>query len=260
MTVLKTLIAAVGALILILQSGTALAAARIEQLRPERGATHRLCTADRVWCTVRAGDGLVVAHSDRRDTRDVARLALPSNQDDRIDSEPWPSIVRVNLPGEREFALVGVLRTQSEMYSGGGGSLTHLTLFEIRADATDEPRSVLEAPLGSSFMIRACFSRDDERRRRGACHDEYRFRATLMAPPQRLNEARLLYRARADSFPGRRSRQQDSNRDGPLRRGDLVRATDRTCTFERTLTRNPATGALAWNAPLPPCSDYLELQ
>jgi hypothetical protein len=237
-----------------------LSAARVEPLRAERGVAHRLCTANRLWCTERRGDSLTVLRRENGGRREVAHLPLPSNEDDRSQSEPWSSIVRISLPGRPELALVGVVRTQSEMYSGGGGLLVQLTLFEIQPEAQNQPRAVLEAPLSSSFLIRACFSREDERARRGACHDEYRYSATLTAPPQRPNDARLVYRSRADSFPNRRSRTQDSNRQGPLRRGDLIRVVDRTCTFERTLARNPETGIFKWSAPLPPCKDYLELQ
>ncbi len=237
-----------------------LSAARVEPLHAERGVAHRLCTANRLWCTERRGDSLTALRRENGGRREVAHLPLPTNEDDRSQSEPWSSIVRISLPGRPELALVGVVRTQSEMYSGGGGSLVQLTLFEIQPEAQNQPRAVLEAPLSSSFLIRACFSREDERARRGACHDEYRYSATLTAPPQRPNDARLIYRSRADTFPGPRSRTRDSLRDRPLRKSDLRRAPDRTCTVERTLTRNPASGTFNWNAPLPPCDDYLEMQ
>jgi hypothetical protein len=230
------------------------AAAKIERLHGQRGAA---CTSDRTWCVQSDGNAMTVVHNKNRT---VARLPMPSDADARIESQPWASIVRVALPGQPEFALVGVARTQREMYSGGGASVTHLTLFEIRTNDPDEPRAVLEAPLSGSVMIRACFSREDERRRRGACHDEYRYEATLVAPPQHPNTARLIYRSHADSFPGRRKRYDDSSREGQLSRNDLVRAVDRRCSVERNLIRNPATGAFAWSAPLPPCGDYLELQ
>jgi len=234
------------------------AAARIDQLRVERGA-QGVCTSDRVWCVIRTGDDAVtVLHNDNRRYREFAHLPLPQNDDDRVESKLWPLIVRITFPGQSEIALVGVEQTQREMYSGGGASAVHLTLFEIRDDA--QPRPVLKAPLSGSALIRACFSREDERARRGACHDEYRYSATLTAPPQRPNDARLTYRSRADTFPGPRSRTRDSLRDPPLRKSDLRRAPDRTCTVERTLTRNPATGTFTWNALLPPCGDYLEMQ
>jgi len=257
---MKHLLASLMALAVLIGATPAEARARVEQLRPERGAAFRSCTGDRVWCITRTRDSVTVLYRGDRGQRDVARLPLPSNADERLESALWPAIVRVTRPGRREFVLVGVLRTQSEMYSGGGGSLTRLDLFEIAADGAAPPRPVLEAPWASSFMIRACFTREDERARRGACHDQYRYRAALTAPPQGPNEMRLTYRSRADSYPGRRSRSRDSNREPALRRSDLVRATDPLCTFERTLARNPATGAFMWNAPLPPCSDYLELQ
>jgi hypothetical protein len=234
------------------------AAARIDQLRAQRGAPG-MCTSDRIWCIVRTGDDAVtVLHNGTSRYREVAHLALPQNEDDRVESGLWPSIVRIALPGQSEVALVGVERTQREMYSGGGASVVRLTLFEMREGA--QPRAVLEAPLSGSVMTRACFTREDERARRGACHDEYRYSATLTAPPQRPNDARLIYRSRADTFPGPRSRTRDSLRDAPLRKADLRRVPDRNCTVERTLTRSPAKGTFTWNAPLPPCADYLELQ
>ncbi len=234
------------------------AAARIDQLRVQRGA-QGMCTSDRIWCVVRTGDDAVtVLHNENRRYGEFAHLPLPQNEDDRVESKLWPSIVRLAFPGQTEIALVGVEQTQREMYSGGGASVVRLTLFEIRDGA--QPRPVLEAPLSGDVMIRACFTREDERARRGACHDEYRYSATLTALPQRPNDARLVYRSRADSFPGPRSRTQDSNREGPLRRADLIRFVDRTCTFERTLARNAETGIFKWSAPLPPCRDYVELQ
>lgn len=243
----------------ILGATQANAAARIEQLRIQRGGAGS-CTADRVWCIAQTGATLTIRHNENRAYRDVAQIPLPSHRDDRIDSRPWPSIIRVALPRQPEFALVGVERTQSEMYSGGGASTVRLTLFEVRPGAAGEPRAVLEAPLSGNVLIRACFTPNDERRRRGACHDEDRYSATLLAPPQPANAVRLIYRSRADSFPGRRSRFHDSGRDAPLRKADLYRAVDRTCTVERTVTRNSATGMLNWSAPLPPCREYLEMQ
>lgn len=235
---------------------TARAGTRIEPLRPLRGAPAVSCTADRAWCAAVTGSTATVRYRDA----DVAKLPLESNEEERVESALWPSIVRVTLPGQPEFVLVGVARTQREAYSGGGGSVTTLTLFELRADAKGRPRAVLEAPLQSSFLIRACFARADERQRRGVCHDEYRYRAALTAPPGGKGGIRLVYTARADSFPGRRSRFEESTLEGPLRKADLYRAVDRRCTFKRELVRDAGTGRFEWVAPLPGCPDYLDLQ
>lgn len=235
-------------------------AARIEPLRADRRASDHSCTVDRIWCVTQRNGAAMVVHNGDGAPRHVASLPLPKDEDQRVESTLWPRIVRIAMPGQREAALLGVQRTQSEMYSGGGGSVTTLTLFEVGAGAANRQRPVFEAPLDSSFMIRACFTPEDQRRRRDACHDEYRYHADLTAPPQRADELRLVYNAQADSFPGRRNRFDDSSREGQLRKSDLVRAVDRRCTFERQVTRDPRSGVLRWNAPLPDCREYLELQ
>jgi hypothetical protein len=138
--------------------------------------------------------------------------------------------------------------------------VTTLKLFEVRAGANTKPRAALDVPLESSFLIRACFTLADKHQRRNACHDEYRYRASLTVVPSAAGDVRLIYKARADSFPGRRQRFDDSMREGQLRKTDLYRAVDRRCTFKRELVRNAATGAFAWSAPPPECPEYLELQ
>lgn len=238
-------------------ASTATASTFIEPLRSRAGQSAEFCTADRIWCITQAQGSAAVRY---RNAAPIANLPLESNEDERIESALWRSIVRVNEPGRGEYVLLGVARTQREAYSGGGGFVTTLTLFELRPDANAKPRAVLDVPLESSFLIRACFSRSDERRRRGACHDEYRFRAWLTAAPRGPADVRLVYNARADSYPGRRNRFDDSATEGQLRKSDLYRAVDRRCTFTRDLVRNAGTGALEWNAPPPACPEYLDLQ
>ena len=233
------------------------ASTRIEPLRSRTGTPTESCTADRVWCVTETRGSAAVRH---RSAGPVASLVLESNEDERIESALWRSIVRMGESGGSESVLIGIARTQREAYSGGGGSVTTLTLFEVRADANAKPRAVLEAPLQSSFLIRACFTHADERRRRGACHDEYRYRASLTAASSGPGDVRLVYKARADSYPGRRNRFDGSNTDGQLRKTDLYRAVDRRCTFKRDLVRNAGTGALEWKAPPPNCPEYLDLQ
>lgn len=246
---MKTLFfAAIAAVVL---ASSAVAATVIEPLRSRAGSGTAVCTADRIWCVTPGEGRATVRH---RDAGDVGSLVLETNEDERIESALWRSIVRTREPGRGEVVLLGVARTQRTAYSGGGGSVTTLTLFELRPNANEKPRAVLDAPLDSNFLIRACFTRADKRQRRGACHDEYRYRASLTALPQ----GTLVYKARADSFPGRRQRFDDSAREGQLRKADIYRAVDRRCTFSRELVRSA--GAFEWSAPLPDCPDYLELQ
>jgi hypothetical protein len=232
----------------------AYAATVIEPLRKRAGES---CSADRVWCVAAKQGEATVRH---RGTV-VGSLVLETNEDERIESELWPSVVRIREPGRPELALIGIVRTEREAYSGGGGTVAILMLFELSPDANAKPRAVLDVPLASSFMIRACFARADERRRRGACHDEYRYRAALTVAPRATGGTRLIYKAHADSFPGRRNRfEDDATQEGQLRKADLYRAVDRRCTFKRELARNTTTGALEWTVPPPACPEYLDLQ
>lgn len=252
---MRTLFVALIAVVAATSSATA--SAFIEPLRSRTGLKTEFCTADRVWCVTQTQGSATVRH---RNAGPIASLVLESNEDQRIESALWRAIVRVKAPGHGESVLLGVARTQREAYSGGGGFVTTLTLFEVRPDASAKPRAAVEVPLESGFLIRACFAPADERRRRGACHDEYRFRAWLTAAPRRPGDVRLVYNARADSYPGRRNRFEDSTTEGQLRKADLYRAVDRRCTFTRNLVRNTGTGALEWNAPPPDCLEYLQLQ
>lgn len=231
---------------------------RIDALLNQRSNAARTCTADRVWCIDRDKDSATVLLLDKGKYVPASKLPLQQNEDERIESEPWKSVIRIAEP---DIALIGVVLTQREAYSGGGGSVSHLRLYEVGTAGSAEPKPVLDAPLGSSFMIRACFTKDDEHSRRGACHDEYNFRATISVLPNKdKREVTLLYRTRADSFPGKRNRHDDSSAAPPLRKKDMYRAVDPACSVERTLTRNPTTGAFSWNRVLPPCPDYLFLQ
>lgn len=234
-------------------TSAAAAATRIEPLRPLAGNPAETCTADRVWCVTKTETSASIRH---RNDGVLATLPVESNEDERIEAALWPSIIRVSAPGRLEVVLVGIARTQREAYSGGGGFVKSLTLFELRPGANVKPRAALDVALESSFLIRACFSRSDKRRRRGACHDEYRYRATLTASP-----GGLVYKARADSYPGPRNRfDDDAAQEGALRKADLYRAVDRRCTFTRSLALNAATGGLEWNKPPPDCAEYLDLQ
>jgi hypothetical protein len=170
-----------------------------------------------------------------------------------IEGSPWGAIVRFRAP-DTDVALIGVTLTERQMYSGGGASVDRLALYEVREGRP--PVKAIELPLSSSILIRACFSPADQRARRDACHDEYDFYATLSPLPQ--DPSRLLYRSKAETFPGKVSRGEDSNAKRPLRRQDLRRVVDPACSVSRVLTRNPANGTFSWDKPLPPCTDFLE--
>ena len=229
----------------------------IDPLRPERAArgsaVASLCNATRTWCVNRreGADRLEVI---RGGLTAVIVAMLPLETDENVASAPWPFVATARLADGREVALAGVERTERQMYSGGSAAVTRLELYELSDGAA--PLLVLDAPLSSSIQVRACFSRADEKRRLGACKDEYSYRATL-TPDASAAVPRLIYRSVAETYPGRRSRERDALQEPPLRKADLRTVADPKCSVTRTLTRDPASGAFEWNAPLPACDDFL---
>lgn len=221
------------------------------------------CTADGAWCIkISKSRVTVLARSAAGTLVEHARLPMTNDEEGMIESRPWMSLIRSRQGRNAEQALVGIEERRSESYSGGGGSLTELHLFVVdnrRNAAAAAPQ--MKLPLASGFMIRACFSPEDEKARRGACHDEYTFAGELeVAGSRRSGEVSLTFRGRAESYPGRRTRQEDSTLQAPLRKSNLVWALDPECTFQRLIRWNTSTGILSWSQPLPACEDYLQLQ
>lgn len=201
---------------------------------------ERWCTADAAWCIEADANGARAINGETT----IALLA-----EGGVDA--WPNIIR-NADGS---VVVGVVRTQSQMYSGGGGSSRYLELYAV-ADGVAQPAGTL--PYNADIMIRACFDEDDQRNRRDVCHDEYDF-ATRIS----LNEgassgpAQILLETAATTYPGRVSRNEDSTQAPPLQASDLVRWVDEACSYRRTYIRGPD-GRYAPDQPLPDCSQYLE--
>jgi len=196
------------------------------------------CTADGVWC-VSPLDGGFIANSRG------ALKPLPIDAEGEDTLAIWPNaIVR------DDGVLFGVTRTQSTMYSGGGASAASLTLFRVAHDAAPAAVVLENAPWRGDIMIRACFGPEDAHRRREACHDQYRFSATLT--PQ-ANGA-LTYTSLAEAYPRGVRRTQD-NTPRRITRHDLNWERDSACSVTRTLTAD-ATGVYQWSEPLPECSDY----
>ena len=242
-------------------SSTATANAIMDRLSASTSRPGLECTQDGLWCVSNGGTHMsVLSRTADGKLAERARLPLENDEDLRIESSPWQTIVRSRQNGRPEQVLVGIKRRQSESYSGGGGSLTELQLFSIGASRNAATAGV-SAPLESSFMIRACFTPEDEKSRRGACHDEYHFAGELnLAKSRRSGEVSLLFKGRAETYPGRRNRMDDSSMEPPLRKSDLVWALDADCTFQRYIRWSPSTGALTWSRPLPSCESFLQLQ
>lgn len=197
----------------------------------------RWCTSDSVWCI----DGASVTASFMPTG---PAIALPAG------GEVWPVIVRSG-----ESALVGIITTDSQMYSGGGGSAQMLTLYEV---AEGVAREALRLPYSGRATIRACFDENDEATRAGACHDEYSFVTRIsMDETVASGSPVLTLQTAAGSYPGPLTRMEDSTTRGALTEADLVWAQNAECTFSRTYTRG-ADGLYAPDQPLPGCPDYLE--
>jgi hypothetical protein len=205
----------------------------------------RWCSADGAWC-VEAGEAPRVVHGDRS-------VTLPAN--DAAETAVWPVIIRF---ANDESVLVGLATTAHQMYSGGGGDATHVALFEVDGDAGGVAREALTLPISGSVSTRACFDPEDEQARRGACLDEYKFesRATIDETVS-SGAPRVVLETAASTYPGRRSRQEDSTEAPPLRESDLAWTDDETCSYRRVFIRG-ADGAYAPDQPLPECADYLE--
>jgi hypothetical protein len=214
------------------------------------------CTSDRRWCVMLAepdengvvrpivGAGGAVGPMPR------APAEEPSSDESYA---VWPSLFTLR---DGSF-LAGVKVRTSTSYSGGGGSATDLRLFRVSSSGTASAEPVLSVSLEGSLMIRACFSERDLRRRRGACHDEYRFSSRIgLAPGAATGLPILTYATEAWAYPRGVTRSGDSTQMRALRQSDLVRQRDVKCSFGRRFRFDVAGSAYRPDMPLPECSDY----
>jgi len=168
----------------------------------------------------------------------------------------WPVVISSTLVAR---FYVGLVQTEQQMYSGGGGSAARVTLYEVTP--TDPGFSVaplVTLPLSGEATIRACFDAEDEAQRAGACQDHYSFVTRITLDESVTDGApRFILETVAGSYPGRVTRNADSLEAPPLTQADLVWARDPTCSFRRTYSRG-ADGLYSPDQPLPACADYLE--
>lgn len=214
------------------------------------------CTSDRRWCVMLAppDESGVVRPMVGAGGAVGATPRAPAEEPSSDESHAvWPSLFILQ---DGSF-LAGVEVRASTSYSGGGGSATELRVFRVPSNGTVSAEPVLRVPLEGSLMIRACFSERDMRRRRGACHDEYKFSSRIgLAPGTAAGLPILTYATEAWAFPRGVSRSGDSTQMRALRQSDLVRQRDGTCSFARRFRFDLAGGAYRPDMPLPECSDY----
>lgn len=220
------------------------------------------CTIDRHWCArVRPSEGpdeiepwyIDVFEGSPADPYGAGRShPLTDPQDATLSIQPGAFLTADGA------LIVRVQRDRRTMFSGGWANASFVEL--VRAPPGDGAiEGLFLAPASGGIGIRACFSEEDFRNRREACHDEYQFDGTLtLDPAVREGRPRFLLEARARSYPGRRSRSEDSTQAPPLGRSDLTWADDPLCSYRRVFAFDPGPGRYAPDAAVPPCDDYLD--
>lgn len=217
------------------------------------------CTADGEWCIAieaEEQDAVAVVRARRADATTRVQLAhVPEGSDyDRTNASIWPFIVRLSGRG----VMFGIIGTDRIMYSGGGAYNSILSIYRLQAG--EAPHLAAELDWNAGGLIRACFSEQDHRDRRGACHFEYDYSANLtLAPEGGPNAPAFRYRVISTSFPGTASRNEGWISGKRLLKRDLARVTDPTCSFTRLLKISSETATYAFNEPLPDCSDFRSL-
>lgn len=213
---------------------------RMEALSESNG---RFCSSDGAWCVTVAAAAVTVTHNGQG--TELAKFSAETGA-----PTVWPVIIREG--GDDRSVQIGLGWEGHEMYSGGGASVTNVTLYRISEGAIAE---VLTWPSSANKMIRACFAEADQTARRGACHDEYNFDGRLALDTDNASgPPRLILTTLATTYPGNLSLSEDSAERGPLQTSDLVTVTDAECSYRRLLTFT--NNAYVYDTPLPACEDY----
>jgi hypothetical protein len=196
---------------------------------------------------------------------DIPAITLPPEigSDDGMDIAVWNQAIR--LPEDQVATsnirtyLIGIIRRTPVAYSGGFASGERLHLFQLIIVESEASlgTELVSLPWTSEAQIRACFGEEDDRRRRGECHDIYRY-----VPSITLDDAGdghrpvLRYTAVATAYPRTARRGEDSTTAPPLTAADLVEWRDPECSYSRTLRYNPATDRYEMDRIAPDCSSY----
>ncbi len=218
----------------------------------------RHCSADGLWCAdlLRSAHDVWVVRFTDGDGR--SRRIFLTGEWDEADYRIWPHLVR----GADGSILLGVQRARNGGFSGGGWQTVHLLLYRVPPDRRyDDGPALLELPLSASASIRTCFDARDRRRRRDACTDDYSFTAEVRLGAGDAEPLPVLnVSTTATTFPGRRSRTEDSRQSPPLRQQDLTRWRDPTCSYVRAFRFVAAAGRYQPENPVPACDDYLDFE
>lgn len=231
----------------------------------------RACLADDDVCLA------VVEDAERGPGAYRVALSTRGKSADEAKSQPLPCLVgedqtpaiwpyALPVPGDgvagdgaMKLYLVGVLLKQSVGYSGGGADVSRLCLSSLGVGRiTALGTELANLPWRSLLMIRACFDDADRNKRRGVCHDEYDYSASLMLAPDGDGGVppALVYRTEATAYPQTARRWEDSSAASPLTPSDLSHWRDPECSYGRTLRFNPATDRYEMDRPAPDCQAY----
>ncbi len=224
-----------------------------------RNGENAWCSADGVWCVMSPHEAAPLDASVMHTRNGDAHSPLQVTFAEGYDYAVWPIIIRMPRTDGQDEAIIGITRTENQMYSGGGGQATEVLMFRVWSGPTDTSTDLLTAPLSANLSIRACFDEEDQRHRAGACSDEYTFAAEYVLDTTVTSGApRLLVTTQATSYPGVRDRNSDSTTQDPLTEDDLVVATDPVCSYTRVLTRHEGDGTYGYDTPPPACENYLK--
>ncbi len=244
-------------------------------------ATH--CTQDKRWCafvsrdvdqdttTLNIYNGQLppVIKDGRSYARDVGTypFSAAGKVGRNASVQFWPKIIRqptLRTDGLKlnETVIIGIETSVSGAYSGGGAQSTLLRLYQLGPTidgSVPEPinfGTILDVPLSASKLIRACFGEEDQQKRRGMCHDEYNFQATLkLGKIMPDGTPQLIYQSAATATPGS-SRLSKDNSARQLTPADLKSRRDRTCSYRRVYNYNGELGMYFTAKPAPDCSDF----
>ncbi len=195
----------------------------------------------------------------------------PFNASDADDANAsvkiWPTIIRyptlrIDGPKLNETIIIGIETSVSSGYSGGGANATSLQLYQLGPTidgSVPEPINfgiVLSVPLSANKLIRACFGEKDYQQRRGMCHDDYGYNATLtIGKTMPDGTPQIIYTSVATATPGS-SRLSDDNTGRQLSLRDLKPRRDRTCSYRRVYSFNGELGVYDTAKLVPSCSDF----
>lgn len=217
--------------------------------------------------TPEAGQAALVAYG-ADPSEAVATAPMPladvlASDEDGGQLSLWNQAIRLApQPQEPESVrtyLVGFVRARHEDYSGGYAESMRLHLFRLVIGSDNSAAlgdELLNLPWSSQAEIRACFTEQDLRDRREACHDIYRSVPTLAVagPPAATNGLPdLLFAIEATAYPRTSRRDRDNSAGPPLTAEDLSEWRDPDCSYSRRLAYNPATLRYEMDRPAPDC-------